>query len=439
MGIAGVEGIDAPADIRVVADASGSDADLTNRRSAIIDGRNRRSLNAMARLERDHARGYSINVKQVVLAFAVEFVIIGLILANQIGAVAKLPNATWWSIIEGGSLFIALATVELARVPLAIAARTQPSWYIKLVAVAGVMAAVVVTSFSFYLIGWSSYEHRLGEVNQKHVELLKFQDYKTALASQIATADDAVQQKRSDRDSLYEQQSQLQMGLRKQQNVIPGTSKTTNPDGTTNTKTYYREDPAFAPLKKDLDNLKPKIAAAETAFKQAEAQRATYDTRQQELDQKISVIETEYREAINRSVLHWMAAAWFGKDSDKLTDGEIRTVERYQISIPAIAAALSSTLIAITAVRRRKRPKPQPEAKLPDDAAAYLFGPILTAMTKAANDAVTAAINSHVKATAPPEAVATNGHAKATAPPQAVATNGHAKATPSETPMATLS
>src|SRR6516165_4288820 len=189
MGIAGVEGIDAPADIRVVADASGSDADLTNRRSAIIDGRNRRSLNAMARLERDHARGYSINVKQVVLAFAVEFVIIGLILANQIGAVAKLPNATWWSIIEGGSLFIALATVELARVPLAIAARTQPSWYIKLVAVAGVMAAVVVTSFSFYLIGWSSYEHRLGEVNQKHVELLKFQDYKTALASQIATAD----------------------------------------------------------------------------------------------------------------------------------------------------------------------------------------------------------------------------------------------------------
>ena len=192
MGIAGVEGIDAPADIRVVADASGSDADLTNRRSAIIDGRNRRSLNAMARLERDHARGYSINVKQVVLAFAVEFVIIGLILANQIGAVAKLPNATWWSIIEGGSLFIALATVELARVPLAIAARTQPSWYIKLVAVAGVMAAVVVTSFSFYLIGWSSYEHRLGEVNQKHVELLKFQDYKTALASQIATAESIV-------------------------------------------------------------------------------------------------------------------------------------------------------------------------------------------------------------------------------------------------------
>jgi hypothetical protein len=40
-------------------------------------------------LERDTERGYSINVKQVVLAFAVEFVIIALILANQ-SAIAAL-------------------------------------------------------------------------------------------------------------------------------------------------------------------------------------------------------------------------------------------------------------------------------------------------------------------------------------------------------------
>ena len=388
------------------------------------------------RLERDTERGYSINVKQVVLAFAVEFVIIGLILANQSAIAASLPKATWLSIIMNTSLPIALAMAELARVPLAICVRTQPSWNIKFVAVAGVMAAVVVTAVNLSLIGWNTYDPRLEEVNQKHVELLKSQDHKTALASQIATADDAVQQKRSDRDSLYEQQSQLQMGLRKQQNVIPGTSKTTNPDGTINTKTYFREDPAFAALKKDLDNLKPKIAAAETAFKQAEAQRATYDTRQQELDQKISAVETEYREAINRSQLHSYAAMLFGKDPDKLTDGEVKTLERYLVWIPAIAAALSSTLIAITAVRRRKHPEPQPETRLPDDAAAYLFGPILTAMTKAAGDAVTTAMNTHVKATAPSEVGAINGHAKATAPPEAGAMNGHAKASPSTTTTA---
>jgi hypothetical protein len=383
------------------------------------------------RLERDTARGYSINVKQVVLAFAVEFVIIGLILANQSAIAASLPNWTWLSFIMGTSLPIALAMAELARVPLAIAVRTQPSWNIKLVAVAGVMAAVVVTSVNLSLIGWNTYDPRLEEVNQKRVELLRLQDQKNSLASQIAEADAAVQQKRNDRDSAYEQQSRLQQELNKQPNVVPGTTKTTSPDGTTTNKTVFRENPAIAVLKKELADLKPKIAAAEAALTQAEAQRATYNARQQESDQKISVTETEYREAINRSQLHSYAAMLFGKDPSKLTDGEVKTLERYLIWIPAIAAALSSTLIAMTAVRRIRPPKPQPAAVLPDDAAGYLFNPLLTGITKAAADAVTAAINGHVKATAPPGAGAMN-----VAPPEAGATNGHAKASPSETATA---
>src|SRR5262249_50609026 len=164
--------------------------------------------------------------------------------------------------------------------------------------------------------------------------------------------------------------------LNKQQNVLSGTKKTTGPDGTTTNTTIFGVNPAVAVLKKELDALKPKIAAAEAAFKQAEAQRATYNGRQQDLDQKIGAAETEYREAINRSHLHSMAAMLFGKDSDKLSDGEVKTLERYLIWIPAIAAALSSTLIAMTAVRRRKRPKPQPDATLSDDPARYLFVPL---------------------------------------------------------------
>src|SRR5262245_29321725 len=191
------------------------------------------------RLERDVERGYSINVKQVVLAFAVEFVIIGLILANQSAIAASLPNWTWLSFIMGTSMPIALAMAELARVPLAICVRTQPSWNIKLVAVAGVMAAVVVTSVNLSLIGWNTYDPRLEEVNQKRVELLKLQDQKNVLASQIAEADAAVQQKRNDRDSAYEQQKGLQMELNKHQNVVPGTRRTTNPDGTTTNSTVF--------------------------------------------------------------------------------------------------------------------------------------------------------------------------------------------------------
>jgi hypothetical protein len=341
------------------------------------------------RLERDTERGHSINIKQVVLAFAVEFVIIGLILANQSAIAASLPNATWLSIIMGTSMPIALAMAELARIPLAICVRTHPSWNIKLLAIAGVMAAVVVTSVNLSLIGWNTYDPRLEEVNQKRVELLRLQDQKNTLASQIAEADAAVHQKRNDRDSVYEQQNRLQLELNKQQNVVAGTNKN---------RTIFRENPAIPLLKKELEGLKSKAAAAEAALKQEEAQRATYNGRHQDLDQKLSLTETEEREAVNRSQLHSYAAMLFGKDPSQLTDGEVKTLERYLIWIPAIAAALSSTLIAMTAVRRRKRPKkPQPEAILPDEAANYLFGPFFAAMKQAANDLVVAAMDAHVK------------------------------------------
>jgi hypothetical protein len=234
-----------------------------------------------------------------------------------------------------------------------------------------------------------------------------------------------VQQRRAERDGLFDQQIKLQLELNKQQNVTSGTSKTTNPDGTTSTKTFFRENPAIPLLKKELADLKPKIATAETAFKQAEAQRATHNARQQDLDQKISATDTEHREAINRSQLHSYAAMLFGKDPSELTDGEVKTLERYLIWVPAIAAALSSTLIAMTAVRRRKRPKLEPEPTLPDDAVTYLFGPVVTALREAANDAVAAAMSGHTKP-ADAAAAATNGHTKP-ADAAAAATNGHTK------------
>jgi hypothetical protein len=51
--------------------------------------RDRRAESRTRRLERDAARGYSINVKQVVLAFAVEFWIIGLIVLGTYLLIAE--------------------------------------------------------------------------------------------------------------------------------------------------------------------------------------------------------------------------------------------------------------------------------------------------------------------------------------------------------------
>src|SRR5260370_39261227 len=79
-------------------------------------------------LERDRERGYSINVKQVVLAFCVEFWIIGLIVVGTyllISESGERGHVSSQDIFSALLLPAALAMVELARVPLAIAVRTQ--------------------------------------------------------------------------------------------------------------------------------------------------------------------------------------------------------------------------------------------------------------------------------------------------------------------------
>jgi hypothetical protein len=85
--------------------------------------RDRRTQSRTRRLERDTARGYSINVKQVVLAFAVEFWIIGLIVLGTYLLIAESANDQQVSreaVFSALLLPAALAMVELARVPLAL-------------------------------------------------------------------------------------------------------------------------------------------------------------------------------------------------------------------------------------------------------------------------------------------------------------------------------
>jgi hypothetical protein len=151
-----------------------------------------------ARMERDAARGYSINIKQVVLAFAIEFLIIGLILTSQYLIAVEQRTA----VLEALLFPIALAMVELARVPLAIAVRTQNSWNIKLAASFGVASAVVVTSFSLSTIAYRTFDPRLTQANDTHNELLKLEGQRLSITTQIATSQAAVEQKIRERDSV---------------------------------------------------------------------------------------------------------------------------------------------------------------------------------------------------------------------------------------------
>lgn len=80
------------------------------------------------------------------------------------------------------------------------------------------------------------------------------------------------------------------------------------------------------------------------------------------------------------------------KDPNDVSEGEVKTLEWYLILIPSIAAALSSTLIAMTAVHRVRPPKSQAVTAIPDEAVAFLFGPLMAAIQKKADDAVAQAV-----------------------------------------------
>jgi hypothetical protein len=235
------------------------------------------------RLDRDRERGYSINIKQIVLAFAVEFVIIGLILVNNFLTVAQLSDATNLKTIQSLLFPIAMAMVELARVPLAVAVRTQNSWNIKFAALIGVICAVAVTSTSLIQIGNSTFNPRLEDTHNKDDVLTDLKNRRESLSAQITEADDLVKQRTAERDRIFQANHNLngQLTAQKPQECTAITIPSPAPGVPASTSQSCRVNPALKPLAAAIADSKAKLAEAEAALKDAEAQRQNpkYDTR----------------------------------------------------------------------------------------------------------------------------------------------------------------
>jgi hypothetical protein len=345
------------------------------------------------RLDRDRERGYSINVKQIVLAFAVEFVIIGLILVNNFVTVAQLSDVTNLKTVQFLLFPIAMAMVELARVPLAIAVRTQNSWNIKFAALIGVFCAVAVTSTSLIQIGNSTFNPRLEDTHNKDDVLTDLKNKREGLSAQIANADEFLKQRMAERDHIFQATQSLnsQLTAQKPQECTAITVPSAAPGAPATVTQSCRSNPALKPLVAAIADSKLKLSEAEAAVKDAEAQRqnSKYDTRP--IDEEIRKAQKDNRGSIYQSPLHSYAAMLLRKDPQDVTDADVKLLEWYLIVIPSIAAAFSSTLIAMTAVRRIKPIKSASDISFPDEAATYLFGPLVAAIRKEAQDAVAAA------------------------------------------------
>jgi hypothetical protein len=88
-----------------------------------------------------------------------------------------------------------------------------------------------------------------------------------------------------------------------------------------------------------------------------------------------------------------------GKAVSEVSESEVKTLEKYLILIPTMAAAFASTLLAVTAVRRIKPSEPPSVAAIPDEAAKFLFGPLIAAIKVEAKNAVATAIGESSKLT----------------------------------------
>jgi hypothetical protein len=79
-----------------------------------------------------------------------------------------------------------------------------------------------------------------------------------------------------------------------------------------------------------------------------------------------------------------------GKAVTDVSEADVKSLEKYLIVIPCVAAAFASTLLAVMAVRRMQ--SKATVATIPDEAVTYLFGPLVAAVRQEARDAVAAAM-----------------------------------------------
>jgi hypothetical protein len=340
--------------------------------------------------ERDLERGYRVNVKQVVLAFAVEFVIIGLILTGQFVYAVQLPNISRFVIVQTLLFPIALAMVELARVPLALAVRIQKSWNIQLAALLGVACAVVVTSASLYQIGNLTFNPRLEAVHEKQQHIDAIQDRRNTAIAQRKEAQDQLDQRNSEYSVLSDRYKSLVTQLNAQPNQNCLSVPTTAPDGSASAKPFCRDNPALKPLRTEIDGTKAKLNESDALVKQAQANVTKLDSHS--IDNELSNAQKEYRDAVFQSPLHSYTGMLFNKDPKDVSEGEVKTLEWYLILIPSIAAALSSTLIAMTAVHRIKPPKAEPSPIMPDEALTFLLGPLVQTLKQEVKNTVAEAM-----------------------------------------------
>ena len=141
------------------------------------------------------SQGYRIDYKYLGMAYGIEIAVVAtsLLSAWFFAKIYGHNDSTMMAMMMLAP--IAYAGIEIARVPLALALRTQPSWFWKVVFAVMVLCAVAVSVKSLSQLGEVMFRPRLIDVTRATAELKDAQSAEATYAGKVHDADAVVAQR----------------------------------------------------------------------------------------------------------------------------------------------------------------------------------------------------------------------------------------------------
>ena len=302
--------------------------------------------------ERDEQRGYRVEKKRVVIAYAAEIVIIA----------ASLSGAWLFATTYGHDdprtmammmlAPIGYAVIEFCRVPLALSVRTHRSRFVRTLAVVGVLCAGGVTVKSMSQLGEIMFRPRLFDVVHAAEALQRVKAAQATIVQQIAEADARVHTRSAGLAAADQRNTSDAEQLAK----LPAPGPCIRMPGMNRHGQPYqypvcpKPDPRMVTLSANLTRSSDARADASRELEKAVAARSLLDGERTRADHEEAQAQVAFREAILHSQLHAFSGMVFGVSPTEVTDAQISQFLRLFVFFPAIFVAFASTLVALTAV-----------------------------------------------------------------------------------------
>ena len=335
------------------------------------------------------SQGYRIDYKYLGMAYGIEIAVV----------VTSLLSAWFFAKIYGHGdsttmammmlAPIAYAGVEIARVPLALALRTQPNWLWKLVFGIMVLCAVAVSVKSLSQLGEVMFRPRLIDVTHATIALKDAQSAQASYAARVAAADAVVKQRGTELDDAEARLKAVNTEL----GALPPDKCArvwhSNSQGRRFSSQECHTDGRQKVMAGNLSDAQAARVEASTKLDDARKVRDGLDMTASA--KKVSDLELARRDAILNSQLHSFTGMFFGKDPTEVSEGELHSFLRIFVFFPAIFASLAATALAlasVTPLRKREDPVEVDDLNLVD----HLLGPLTKSLDEHARHAAHEAV-----------------------------------------------